>query len=85
MVTMATQFWVVVSVVHAPVQTVPTVDATLLLLVTRTTVTDRLSATVTRVTQVKLTSSFVPPVPVLAFYSSPSESDAGVPMCVKFT
>lgn len=55
MVTMVTQFWAklpVVSAVPAPVQMGPTVDATLLLLATRTTVTDKLSATVTRVTQV---------------------------------
>lgn len=57
MVTMVTQFWAerpVVSAVRVPVQTGPTVDATLLLLVTKTTVTDKLSATVTRVTQVNL-------------------------------
>lgn len=55
MVTMVTQFWAkhpVVSVARAPVQTAPTVDATLLHLVTRTTVTDKSSATVTRATQV---------------------------------
>lgn len=47
-----------VSVGRALVQMGPTVDATLLLLVTRTTVTDKLSATVTRVTQVSLRSCF---------------------------
>ena len=44
MVTTVTQFWayhLVVSVVRAPVQTGPTVDATLLHLVTRTTVTGK--------------------------------------------
>lgn len=51
MVTMVTQCWAwhpVVSVAHVPVQKGPTADATLLLLVTRTTVTDKSSATVTR-------------------------------------
>lgn len=54
MVIMGTQFWVylVVSVVLVPVQMDRTVDATLLHLVTRTTAADKLSATVTRVTQV---------------------------------
>lgn len=85
MVTMVTQFWAkrpVVSVAHAPVQMGPTVDATLLLLVTRTTVTDKLSATVTRVTQVNLTmlvlslclyiSSPVLPLPSVLAYCSVS-------------
>lgn len=55
MVTMVIQFWAkhpVVNVVHAPVRTGPTVDVILLRLVTRTTVTDKLFATVTRATQV---------------------------------
>lgn len=58
MVTMVTQFWenhpaVSAVRVHAPMDL--TVGVTLLHLVTRTTVTDKSSATVTRVTQVSLT------------------------------
>lgn len=57
MVIMGTQFWVyhlVVSVARAHVQMDPTVDATLPHLVTRTTAIDKLSATVTKVTQVSI-------------------------------
>lgn len=57
MVIMGTQFWgyhLVVSVARAHVQMDPTVDATLPRLVIRTTVIDKLSATVTKVTQVSI-------------------------------
>lgn len=57
MVTMVTPFWAkhpVLSVARALVLKAPTADATLLRLVTRTTVTDKLSATVTRATRVRL-------------------------------
>jgi len=57
-VTMVTRSWAkrpVLSVARVRVQTGPTADATSLRLVTRTTVTDRSSATVTRATRVTLT------------------------------
>lgn len=90
MVTMVTQFWAkcpVVSAVRVPVRMGPKVDVTLLLLVTRTTVTNKLSATATRVTQVNYVcclviyvhiSSSSPSVLVFCSSSSPESDDTNV-------